>query len=114
MTTEFRPLTKECVADVLGVCVRTIDNWVNDGTLIAPRKLGSRPYWHPRTFYAWLDQALSAPPAGENSDAPDTATGQHPPKAPPSTTKSKAAVSGKSESDAIRARDRAKLDVLLG
>lgn len=113
MTTEFRPLTKESVADILGVCVRTIDNWVNDGTLIAPRKLGSRPYWHPRTFYAWLDQALSAPLPAERQDASDALASANSPKAPPSPTKTKAAAPTKSESDAIRARDRAKLEALL-
>lgn len=112
MTTEFKPLTKEDVADVLGVSLRTVDNWVNDGTLIAPRKIGNRVYWHPRTFYAWLDQALSAPAAGEEPATPDTAASGQPPRAttPPKT---KAAASSRSESDAIRARDRAKLEALL-
>lgn len=57
MTAEFKPLTKENVAEVLGISLRTVENWVNDGTLIAPRKLGNRVYWHPSAFYEWLDVA---------------------------------------------------------
>ena len=29
----FKPLTKDDIADVLGVSGRTIENWVSDGTL---------------------------------------------------------------------------------
>lgn len=46
----FKPLTKEHIADVLGVSLRTIENWVGDGTLPAPKKLGNRVYWHPNAF----------------------------------------------------------------
>jgi excisionase family DNA binding protein len=113
VTTEFKPLTKEDVADVLGVSLRTVDNWVNDGTLIAPRKIGNRVYWHPRTFYTWLDQALSAPTAGEETATSDTAAGGQPPSATTAPHRTKAAASNRSESDAIRARDRAKLEALL-
>jgi len=113
VTIEFKPLTKEDVADVLGVSLRTVDNWVNDGTLIAPRKIGNRVYWHPRTFYAWLDQALSAPAAGEEPAKPDTSAGGQPPSANTTPPKTKAAASSRSESDAIRARDRAELEALL-
>ncbi len=54
----FRPLSKEEIADVLGVSSRTVENWVNDGIVPAPKKLGNRVYWHPNVFYAWLDAYL--------------------------------------------------------
>ena len=38
----FKPLSKEDLADVLGVSIRTIENWVNEGILPAPTKLGNR------------------------------------------------------------------------
>ena len=47
----FKPLTKEHIADVPGISFRTIENWVGDGTLPAPKKLGNRVYWHPNAFY---------------------------------------------------------------
>lgn len=58
-TAPFKPLTKDAVADLLGVSIRTVENWVNDGTLPSPSKLGARVYWHPTSFYAWLDKTLS-------------------------------------------------------
>ena len=61
----FKPLSKNDVADVLGVCLRTVENWVNEGDLPAPAKLGNRCYWHPTTFYAWLERRLLA--GSENS-----------------------------------------------
>ncbi len=59
----FKPLSKRDVADVLGVCLRTIENWVNEGDLPAPVRLGNRCYWHPAAFYAWLERRLMAGPA---------------------------------------------------
>ncbi|MDR3369063.1 helix-turn-helix domain-containing protein [Rhodoferax sp.] len=54
----FRPMSKDEIADVLGVSARTVENWVNDGIVPAPKKLGNRVYWHPNVFYAWLDAYL--------------------------------------------------------
>ncbi|MBO7820339.1 helix-turn-helix transcriptional regulator [Burkholderia pseudomallei] len=54
----FTPLTKQAVADVLGISVRSVENWINDGTLPAPVKLGNRVYWHPDVFFGWLSQRL--------------------------------------------------------
>ncbi|KGS44868.1 prophage CP4-57 regulatory family protein [Burkholderia pseudomallei ABCPW 107] len=59
----FTPLTKQTVADVLGICVRSVENWINDGTLPAPVKLGNRVYWHPDVFFGWLSRRLLEPVA---------------------------------------------------
>lgn len=55
----FQPLSKSDVARALGVCVRTVESWVNAGEIPPPAKIGARVYWHPRTFYAWLDNEFS-------------------------------------------------------
>ena len=47
-------LTKADAADILGVCTRTIDNYIRDGILPAPKPLGSREYWHPLAFERFL------------------------------------------------------------
>lgn len=114
MSTEFRPLNKERVADILGICVRTVDNWISDGTLIAPVKLGSRSYWHPRTFYAWLDEELSAPLGAVLQSATDSAVEATTSKAQPPQAKARTASTTKAELDAMQARDTAKLKALLG
>ncbi|KGW85324.1 helix-turn-helix transcriptional regulator [Burkholderia pseudomallei] len=58
--TPFTPMTKEDVAEVLGVSVRTIENLVKAGSMPAPGHIGGRVLWHPEVFYAWLDKALRA------------------------------------------------------
>ena len=54
----FVPLTKQAVADMLGISVRSVENWVNEAILPAPAKLGNRVYWHPDVFFGWLSQRL--------------------------------------------------------
>ena len=109
MTAEFKPLTKENVAEVLGFSLRTVENWVNDGTLIAPRKLGNRVYWHPSAFYEWLDLTLSAPENAVTTDLPSShQTSQDVPK-----TRSKPARSTPGENENLRMRDQAKLKALM-
>lgn len=53
-------MTKEHVADVLGVSIRTIENLVKAGKMPAPGHIGGRVLWHPDVFYTWLDEALRA------------------------------------------------------
>ncbi len=36
MTIPYQPITKESAAELLAVSKRTIDNWIADGTIIAP------------------------------------------------------------------------------
>jgi excisionase family DNA binding protein len=105
-TNAFKPLTKDDIADVLGVSLRTIENWVNEQTLPAPKKLGNRVYWHPSVFYAWLAHQLTAeetlPTNSEPTmDKPEKAARKSPVK------------SSKSEVDMLRSRDQAKIDALL-
>lgn len=107
----FKPLTKEHIADVLGISLRTVENWVADGTLPAPKKLGNRVYWHPDTFYAWLDHRLSTDGeadtvAGQTDGVPTTKTDRTKPRA--------SAKASKTELATLRSREQAKLDAMLG
>jgi predicted DNA-binding transcriptional regulator AlpA len=108
----FKPLTKDDIGEVLGVSLRTIENWVNEGILPAPRKLGNRVYWHPNTFYGWLDQYLTAPmPECMQSIGSSVAEqAKHEQAKPKSRPQTKA---GKAESEALRISERAKLEALL-
>ena len=111
MTAAFKPLTKEDVSDVLGVSIRTIENWVNDGTLPGPKHLGNRVYWHPSVFYGWLEQRLTAdeqPGAGEFSGtvAPAATRTQ-------SAKPARGSKPAKTEIDRLRNRESAKLEALM-
>jgi len=106
----FKPLSKADLADALGVSIRTVENWVNDGTLPAPSKLGNRVYWHPNIFYAWLDRCLSS----------DSATPEAPQATPVVQTTKPAKprvrsqpVVAKTELDKVRNRTQAQLDELM-
>lgn len=67
--TAFKPITRENAADILGVSIRTIDNFIRDGQMPTPATLGlsRRVYWHPEIFYGWLDTILRS-----QSDKGDT------------------------------------------
>lgn len=53
-----KPLTKEDVANLMSVSVRTVANWMSDGTLPKWHYIGRRAYWHPDEFQGWLDTRL--------------------------------------------------------
>jgi len=57
-TAAFVPLRKQDVAALLGVSIRTVENFVAKGRMPAPAHIGARVLWHPDVFFAWLDQAL--------------------------------------------------------
>jgi len=57
----FTPLSKQAVADLLDISIRSVENWINEGILPAPAKLGNRVFWHPDAFYGWLSQRLLEP-----------------------------------------------------
>lgn len=106
----FKPLSKEDLAEVLGVSIRTIENWVNEGILPAPTKLGNRVYWHPNLFYAWLDLRLSADPA-TTEVAQDSVRERQPVRAKAKARGQSATV--KTELDKVRNRTQVQLDALM-
>ena len=118
----FKPLSKNDVADVLGVCLRTVENWVNEGDLPAPAKLGNRCYWHPTTFYAWLESRLLAGSASPTLDhgtvtdpSPDDAQPEAAPQVP-AVAAGKPKVRGAARLpsiDRMRAKDAANLAALM-
>lgn len=110
----FKPMSRDDVAAVLGVSLRTIDNWIGDGSLPAPAKLGNRSYWHPVAFYGWLDRrlmgdAMSIEAAATAQQA--TASVQVEASAPTSVKKPKTELR-RSSVDRMRAKDRALLKSL--
>jgi predicted DNA-binding transcriptional regulator AlpA len=106
----FKPLTKDDIGGLLGVSVRTIENWVNDRTLPAPKKLGNRVYWHPNIFYAWLEHRLTSHDACDGMD--DSTIKQQ--NAGAGTAKRRAPSKAvKTEVETLRSRERAKLDAML-
>lgn len=106
----FKPLSKHDLADVLGVSIRTVENWCNDGTLPAPSKLGNRVYWHPNTFYSWLDRRLSVDAA--TADALQESPTVQPP--PPQKSKPRCQpATAKTELDKIRGRTQTQLNALM-
>jgi predicted DNA-binding transcriptional regulator AlpA len=109
-TNAFKPLTKDDVADVLGVSLRTIENWVSDEILPAPKKLGNRVYWHPNIFYTWLEHRLTSEDA---NDALESVVGT---KSGGNVGKAKQRTQHKhpkTEIDKLRSREQAKLDTML-
>jgi hypothetical protein len=54
----FKPLSREDVASLLGISLRTLGNWRNEGLLPEAVTIGSRCYWHPERFYAFLNAKL--------------------------------------------------------
>ncbi|GAC1604209.1 MAG: hypothetical protein NVS3B25_33340 [Hymenobacter sp.] len=64
MSSAFKPIRKEDAAEILGVSLRSIDNYISDKQMPEPGRLGRRVYWHPELFYEWLDAVLrsTSPP----------------------------------------------------
>lgn len=71
-TAAFIPLCKQDVAGILGVSIRTVENFVTRGRMPAPAHIGARVLWHPDVFYAWLDHAL------RNGGWKEDSEGDHP------------------------------------
>lgn len=74
MTAPFKPLHRQDIAELLDVSLRTIDNWVQEGRIPAPRPLGRGVLWHPDCFYGWLDQYLKATGPEPMADRTSTPT----------------------------------------
>ncbi len=54
----FTPLSRQQVSEILGVHVRTLDNWQKAGRMPKSASVEGRVYWHPAVFYSWLDRKL--------------------------------------------------------
>lgn len=102
----FKPLTKSDVAEVLGVSVRSVEIWVNEKTLPAPKRIGSRVYWHPTVFYTWLEHQLTA----EDASA---ITARLPAEKNLMDGRKSRTSSALSEIDTLRSRTQSKIDELL-
>lgn len=63
LANDFKLITKARAADMFGVDVKTIDNYIKAGELPAPKKFVSKEYWHPADFEAFLDRTFRAAPA---------------------------------------------------
>lgn len=74
MADTYFPITKERAADIMSVSKRTVENWVADGTMLAPTTIGRRVYWHPDAFYSWLNQKFGFSEQAESPNAGVTGT----------------------------------------
>jgi|GEM_PF-2263424 hypothetical protein len=52
---EFRLVTRADVAQMFGVCVKTVDNYIKEGLLPQPVQFASREYWHPDDMRSFMD-----------------------------------------------------------
>lgn len=69
----FKPVTKADAAQVLGVCTKSVDNYIRDGLLPQPARFAGRDLWHPDDFYGFLSAKLRSGQATstvESVDAP--------------------------------------------
>lgn len=110
MTNAFQPMTKEDIAKVFDVCTRTLDNWINDGSLLPPKKLGNKVYWHPNTFYSWLERRLTDDDASDKTALLNSTPSidEQQGRKPKATAKPP-----KNQLEKFLARDQEKLDALL-
>ncbi|WP_162910317.1 helix-turn-helix transcriptional regulator [Azohydromonas sediminis] len=77
-------MTKADVAEVLGVCTKTVEAWERARIIPPGQRLGAFVFWHPLVFYAWLDRRLKgeapahdavvAPAAVPSTSEPSTVT----------------------------------------
>jgi len=65
----FKPLSRHDVASILGVSVRTVENWRREKRIPPSYDIGGRTYWHPEVFYAGLNVTLrgGVPVEGEGA-----------------------------------------------
>jgi hypothetical protein len=58
---DLKLITKADAAACFGVCVKTIDNYVDQGLLPRPVAFASKEYWHPDDFREFLAQRFKRP-----------------------------------------------------
>lgn len=70
----FRLLSKADAAAVFGVCLKTIDNYIESGLLPRPVQFASKAYWHPEEFQSFIDKTFrtTAPATAEEPAQPVT------------------------------------------
>lgn len=66
---EFRLVTRADVAQIFGVCVKTIDNYIQQGLLPQPVAFASKEYWHPDDIKIFLDETFKRAVAGQTQSA---------------------------------------------
>jgi len=60
---EFRLVTRADVAQMFGVCVKTVDNYIKEGLLPQPVQFASREYWHPDDMQSFMDATFKRMPS---------------------------------------------------
>lgn len=60
---EFRLVTRADVAQMFGVCVKTVDNYIKEGLLPQPVQFASREYWHPDDMRSFMDATFKRTPS---------------------------------------------------
>ncbi len=66
----FKPLSRNDVASIQGVSVRTVENWRREKRIPPSVEIGGRVYWHPDVFYAGLDATLRGTGAKTDDSTP--------------------------------------------
>jgi hypothetical protein len=66
----FKPLSRNDVASILGVSVRTVENWRREKRIPPSFDIGGRTYWHPEVFYSSLSAMLRGATPVEEGGAP--------------------------------------------
>jgi hypothetical protein len=77
----FKPVTKADAAQVLGVCTKSIDNYIRDGLLPQPARFAGRDLWHPDDFYGFLSAKLRSGQATSTVESVDATAEARTPKA---------------------------------
>lgn len=70
-------MTKADVAEVFGVCTKTVDAYVRSGLLPMPKTFGAREYWHPELFAQFLREAFGAQAASTSAQTQPAGTDDH-------------------------------------
>jgi DNA-binding transcriptional MerR regulator len=98
----FKPLSREDVAAVLGISIRTLENWVKQGRLPPPTSIAGRRYWHPARFYAALTSMLQPEDAASGqSPSGAAAVRDKPPKVEESAAGKRAKQASQEKTEAL-------------
>jgi hypothetical protein len=111
LANDFKLITKARAADMFGVDVKTIDNYIKAGKLPAPKQFVSKEYWHPDDFEMFLNETFrnALPSVGgvtrvTQAPAADPAS-SGPPAARPASTGVPANVAGAQPKPNARTKD---------